>query len=278
MGLVLGDDWLWVAVEWSPPAYANFYAPDGLDSLTTVALLVAALVKVAFLWLILRAPAPGPLDRRAKALRRLLYLAVAYLLVLWFPIALLPGAVRAAFSFVLWTAIYVLYLLVIRWRSRVLRTTAAAIFTVDLAVMANELLDQLDLLELEWDGLVELGLGLSGAAATIITVVGQWRDGRWSRGTLIAGWSSVGVHMLVLPLNIFFGTIPSGSLVITITMDAVGLVSIVWMAATAREMSGEDRLADLTPARRRVISVGVATRRRSTWSSCSRVRRRSGSS
>ncbi|MFI0418728.1 hypothetical protein [Spongiactinospora sp. 9N601] len=258
MGLVLGDDWLWVAVEWSPPAYTDFYAPDGLDTMTTVALLVAALVKVAFLWLILRAPASGPLDRRAKALRRLLYVAVAYLLVLWFPIALLPGAVRAAFELVLWAAIYVLYLPVIRWRSRMLRTTAAAIFTVDVAVMANELLDELDLLELEWDGLVELGLGLSGAAATIITVVGQWRDGRWSRGTLIAGWSSVGVHMLVLPLNIFFGTIPSGSLVISVVMDAVGLVSIVWMAATAREMSGADRLADLTPARQRVIRVGVA--------------------
>ncbi len=42
VGLVLGDAWLWVAVEWSPPAYAGLDARDGLDTPTTVALLVAA--------------------------------------------------------------------------------------------------------------------------------------------------------------------------------------------------------------------------------------------
>ncbi|MEV6158266.1 hypothetical protein AB0L53_48815 [Nonomuraea sp. NPDC052129] len=91
---MLGDAWLWAAVEWSPPAYAEFYMRGGFDTPTTVVLLVAALVKAVLLWLILRAPAPGPLNRRAKALRRLLYLAVAYSLVLWFPIALLPDAVN----------------------------------------------------------------------------------------------------------------------------------------------------------------------------------------
>lgn len=255
---MLGDAWLWVAVEWSPPAYAGFYARGGFDTLTTVVLLVAALVKAALLWLILRAPVPGPLDRRAKALRRLLYLTVAYALVLCYPSALLPDAVDAAFQLALWTAIDVLYLLVIRWRSRMLRAAAGAMFAVELAGMADELLDELDLPELGSGGIVELGLMLGGVAATIITVVGQWRDGRWSHGTLVAGWLSVGVYALVIPLNILIGEIFSGSLAMPVMMDAVGLVSTVWIAATARELPAEDRPVDLPPGRRRVIRVAVA--------------------
>ncbi|WP_182909667.1 hypothetical protein [Microbispora sp. H13382] len=258
-GLVLGDAWLWVAVEWSPPAYAGFYGRAGFDTSTTVALLVAALVKAALLWLILRAPAQGPLDRRARALRRLLYLAVAYALVLWYPIALLPDAVDAAFQLALWTAIDVLYLLVIRWRSRVLRAAAGAIFAVELAGMADDLLDELDLPEIGSGGIVELGLMLSGVAATLVTLVGQRRDGRWSRGTQAAGWVSMGVYALVIPLNVRFAMIPSGAdLVIPVVMDALALVGTVWIAATARELPAEGRPADLPPARRRVIRVAVA--------------------
>ncbi|MEV0628196.1 hypothetical protein [Nonomuraea wenchangensis] len=149
-------------------------------------------MKAAFLWLILRAPLPGPLDRRARALRRLLYLAVAYALVLWYPIGLLPDAVDTASQLALWTAIDVLYLLVIRWRSRLLRAAAAALFAVELAGVADQLLDDLDLPQVHLGEVVGLGLMLGSAAATVLTVVGQWRDGRWSRGTLIAGWASMG--------------------------------------------------------------------------------------
>ncbi|GAA3613413.1 hypothetical protein GCM10022419_118140 [Nonomuraea rosea] len=255
---MLGDAWLWVAVEWSPLAHMEFYARDGFDTPTVVALLGAALAKAALLWLILRAPAPGPLDRRAKALRRLLYLVVANSLVLWYPIALLPDAVDAAFQLTLWTAIDVLYLLVIRWRSRLLRAVAGAVFAVELAGMANELLDELDLPELGSSDVVVWGLMASGVAATILTVVGQWRDGRWSRGTLAAGWLSVGVYALVIALNLLSGRIYSGHLAMLVMMDAVGLVSTVWIAATARELPVEGRPADPPPARRRVIRVAVA--------------------
>ncbi|MDP4500902.1 hypothetical protein [Nonomuraea turcica] len=257
-GLVLGDIWLWVAVEWTPPTYAEFYARGGFDTPTVVALLVAALVKAALLWVILRAPAPGPLDRRAKALRRLLYLAVAYALVLWYPIALLPDAVDAAFQIALRTAIDVLYLLVIRWRSRMLRAAAGAMFAVGLAGMANAVLDELDLPELGPGSILELGLMLSGVAATIITVVGQRRDGRWSRGTQVAGWLSAGVCALVIPLNLLSGRIFSGNPAMVVMMDAAGLVITVWIAATARELPAGDRPADLPPARQRVIRVAVA--------------------
>ncbi|MFI7036195.1 hypothetical protein ACIBI0_05880 [Microbispora rosea] len=256
MGLVLGDAWLWAAVEWSPPAVAEFYIRGRFDTPTVVALLVAALVKAALLWLILRAPAPGSLDRRAKALRRLLYLAVAYALVLRYPIALLPDAVDAAFQLALWTAIDVLYLLVIRWRSRMLRATAGAVFAVELAAMADVLLDELDLPELGSGYIVVLGLMLGGVAATLITLVGQRRDGRWSRGTQTAGWLSVGVYALVFPLDVF-GRMSGGDMTVPVMMDALGYVGTVWIAATARELPAEGRPADLPPARRRVIRVAV---------------------
>ncbi|MFI6927115.1 hypothetical protein ACIBIZ_44775 [Nonomuraea spiralis] len=258
MGLVLGDAWLWVAVEWSPPAYGEFYARGGLDAPTVVALLLVVPVKAAFLWLILRAPVPGPLDRREKALRRLLWMAAAVALVLWYPIALLPGSVDAAFQLVLWAAIDVLYLLVIRWRSRVLRAVAGVLFAVELTGMANELLDELDLPELGSGDLVQPGLMLGGVAATVVTVIGQWRDGRWSRGTLIAGWWSVGAYALVLPFNVLIGRISSGTAAMLVLMDAVGLVSTVWIVATARELSAERLPAEPPPARRPVGRVAMA--------------------
>ncbi|MEV0237775.1 hypothetical protein [Nonomuraea sp. NPDC050786] len=257
---MLGDAWLWVAVEWSPPSYAGFYTRDGIDTPTTVALLVAAPVKAALLWLILRAPKPGPLDRRAKALRGLLYLAVAYALVLWYPISLLPDAVVAAFQLALWTTIDVLYLLVIRWRSGMLRAAAGVMFAIELARMANELLDELDLPELGSSDIVEMGLMLCGVASTAITVIGQRRDGRWSRGTQAAGWLSVGIYALTVPLNLLLGTISSGGyLVVALVMvNAVWLVNTVWIAATARELPDGGRPAELPPARRRAIRVAVA--------------------
>ncbi|MER6511003.1 hypothetical protein ABT158_29570 [Nonomuraea sp. NPDC001636] len=126
-GLVLGDTWLWVAAEWAPPTFGELYTADGSDASVGLALFGAALVKAAFLWLILRTPEWGPLDRGERALRRLLYLAVAHALVLWYSVALLPDAVDAAFTLVLWAAVDVLYLLVIRWRSRLLRGAAGAV-------------------------------------------------------------------------------------------------------------------------------------------------------
>ncbi|MER5648094.1 hypothetical protein [Streptosporangium sp. NPDC002524] len=236
----------------------DFYTRDGFDTLTTAALLVAALVKAALLWLILRAPARGPLDRREKALRRLLYLTVAYALVLRYPIALLPEAAGAAFQLALWTAIYVLYLLVIRWRSRTLRAAAGAMFAAELIGMTDYLLDELDLPELGSGGIFEFGLMLAGVTATVLTVVGQRRDGRWSRGTQVAGWLSLSVYALVLPLNFLFGSMSSGSLALQVMMDAVGLVGLVWIAATARELPTQERPADPPPARRRAVRVAVA--------------------
>ncbi|MGW4404138.1 hypothetical protein ACWEJ6_08895 [Nonomuraea sp. NPDC004702] len=255
---MLGDTWLWVAAEWSPPTFGELSTADGSDASVGLALFGAALVKAALLWLILRTPERGPLDRGERVLRRLLYLAVAHALVLWYPIALLPDAVDAAFTLVLWAAIDVLYLLVIRWRSRLLRGAAGVLFAVELAGAANEVLDDLDLPELGPGGVIQAVLIGGGVLATLVTVLGQWRDGRWSRGTLIAGVSSVGVYALTIPFNLLVGGHFGGGLAMVIAIDAMGLLSTVWIAATARELPAEGRPADLPSVRRRGSRVAVA--------------------
>ncbi|MBB4919852.1 hypothetical protein [Streptosporangium saharense] len=255
-GLVLGDAWLWLAVNWSLPGYVRFHSSDGFDAPTTVALLGAALVKAAFLWLILRTPVRGPVNRREKALRRLLYLAVAYSLVLRYPADILPDTVIAAFQLALWTAIDILYLLVIRWRSRLLRVAAGAMFAVELAGLADALLYELDLPDLGTGVGVQLALTLGGLAVTVVTVIGQRRDGRWSRGTRALGWSSAGLQVLI-SLGFFADEI-FDNLAMLVMVKTVMLVNVVWIAATARELPPEGQPADLPPARRRAVRLTVA--------------------
>ncbi|TKK87958.1 hypothetical protein FDA94_15465 [Herbidospora galbida] len=258
-GLVFGDAWLWTAVQWSPPPFLEFYGVDEFDVATIVALLGAAVLKAAFVWSILRPPMRGPVTRREKALRLLLYAVVAYGLVGWLPMGLLPDAVVAVFLLVLWTAVDVLFLLVIRWRSRLLRATAGVLFTVELIGLANEVLDELDLPELGPRGYVDLVWFAAGAGVTVVTLAGQRRDGRWSGGTLVAGWSSLGVQALSFALYLLTGgRIPGPPLPVTVLMDAAEFVSLVWIAATAREMPADRRPMRPSPARRRLTRAATA--------------------
>ncbi|WP_157520797.1 hypothetical protein [Herbidospora daliensis] len=266
-GAVSSDALLWTAAEWEPAPHMEleFLARDGLDATAKAALIAAAVVKAAFLWLILRPLAPGPLNGRERALRWLLYVAVAHALVLWLPLGWLPDEVGLTFSLVLWGAINVLFLLVIRWRSRPLRVAAGAMFAIMTATTVNELLDEVNLLDLEPGLVVGVVLVVCGVAATVLTIVGQHRDGRWSRGTLIAGWVSLGDSVLVYPVVIVFESadaeIFSGpALLPQIVMDVSALVYTVWLAATARQMPGGGLPAEpLSPAGRRVVRVVVAS-------------------
>ncbi|MFF4985991.1 hypothetical protein ACFY19_02315 [Streptosporangium saharense] len=265
-GLVLGDARPWMVVDWSLAAYARLRVFDesgalnesgGFGAPTTVALLGAALVKAVFLWLILRTPVRGPLDRREKALRGLLYLTVAYTLVLRYLVYILPDAVGVAFQLALWTAIDILYLLVIRWRSRPLRVAAGAMFAVELAGLADALLYELDLPDLGTGIAIQLVMALGGVAVIVVTVAGQRRDGRWSRGTQALGWSAAGLQALMIPLDFLADGI-FDRLTTLVMVQTVTLVTTGWIAATARELPPEGHPADLPPARRRAGRLTVA--------------------
>ncbi|MFB9476205.1 hypothetical protein ACFFR3_42485 [Nonomuraea salmonea] len=236
VGLMRGEFWLWTAVVWSPPSFVPYVQPEPYGTVTIVTLLVAAAIKALFLWLILRAPRPGPLSGRERALRRLLYLAVAYSLILWWPFAVLPDEVAAVVQLIMWGAIDVLLLLVIRWRSRVLRAAAGVMFAIQILVMVEDLLDELDIWEFGWNDVAWWIYIAVCAAATVLTVVGQWRDGRWSRGTLIAGWLSLISFAFDFPIITFFEPPTSAWLASMVVSHVLGLLGVVWNAATAREM------------------------------------------
>ncbi|GAB2945035.1 hypothetical protein ACFMQL_33265 [Nonomuraea fastidiosa] len=235
-GLILGDDVLWVAVEWSPPPYIGFFhrSPYGLAVVT--ALLAAAPVKAAALWIILRPPEPGPLSGRERALRLLLYLAVADGLVLWAPISWISDAAGAAFQLALWAAIDTLLLLVIRWRSRVLRAVAGVMFACELALAVVDLLGSLGLTDAGYGTVYTVGSIVAALATTALTVAGQWRDGRWSRGTLGAGWLSTVSVASAYPVFFVGGSDFEGPLVWIVVTDVIRLTGALYLAATAREM------------------------------------------
>ncbi|WP_062429996.1 hypothetical protein [Herbidospora daliensis] len=259
VGLVLGDTWLWAAVQWSPPPFMGFYATDEFDPETIAALLGAAVLKAAFVWSILRAPVPGPVTGREKALRLLLYVVVAYGLVLWLPIDLLPSPVVTVVVLALWTTIDVLLLLVVRWRSRVLRAAAGVAFAVEVIGLADELLDALNLPQLGPRPYIDMVWLVSGLAVTLVTLAGQRRDGRWSTGTMLAGWASLGVHVLSVVVQfVSGGRVPGGPLSVTVLLDAAGFVGLVWYAGMAREMSADALPVIPSPARRRLTRAAAA--------------------
>ncbi|MEV0585501.1 hypothetical protein [Nonomuraea sp. NPDC050310] len=264
-GLVLGDAWLWVAVLWSPPIRwpSATTGEPGFSGLLTGLLVVAGLMKAGMVWLVLRAPRRGVLDRREAWLRGLLYLAVAVSLVLWLPLALLPDWARAALHLVLWSGIYGLYLLVIRWRSRGLRVAAGAVFAVETLVQVNDLLDELDLPEVGPWQVMEPVATFSGAVGTVVVLVGLRRDGRWSRGTLIAGWAFAGMQLLVVPLSwllepSIYAAFPERSLAMHLILHTTWLVGTGWTAAIAREMPAERGEAGVAPRWGRLARVGLA--------------------
>ncbi|WP_459802993.1 hypothetical protein [Herbidospora sp. RD11066] len=257
MGVLFSDGLLWSAAHWSYNDVLDYIEPHGFDTTMKVMLVLTALVKAVFLWLILRTPERGPLDGRARALRVLLYVAVADVLVLWIPFRFLPDEAELIFQLVLWTSINVLFLLVIHWRSPLLRAAAGVMFAVGSVGLIDELLDELDLPELPPHEIVYLVLMVAGLLGNVLTLVGQRRDGRWSVGTLIAGWLSLGVY---IPAFFYFTDFSFGGSGMSIGLDAIGLLGTLWIAATAREMAvGGGPVEDVHPGRQRLARVATAS-------------------
>ncbi|MET8867457.1 hypothetical protein ABZW11_31340 [Nonomuraea sp. NPDC004580] len=176
---------------------------------------------------------------------------MAYSLILWWPFAVLPDEVGAVVQLVMWGAIDVLLLLVIRWRSRVLRAAAGVMFAIQILVMVEDLLDELDIWEFDWNDVAWWIYIAVCVAATVLTVAGQWRDGRWSRGTLIAGWLSLTSFAFNFPIGTFFEPLTSAWPTSMVVSHVLGLLGVVWNAATAREMPVADGHPVAASSRRR---------------------------
>ncbi|WP_182904414.1 hypothetical protein [Microbispora sp. H13382] len=250
---------LWLAVLWCP---LDEFRADVLVDGHTVAVAVPVLLAILALktWMLRQVLAlprqAGPHgDRRAVWLRRLLYLAVAHAVVLRLPADLLPGFLEDSVELALWGPMQVLFALVLsgRW----VRLCAVAAALAASAALAENWLLPLTIAVMSSDGpslfpgepwlfpatpSLKIGIMLLSAAAPIwqtSILIGQHRDGRWSRATLAAGWLNLALT-LALPLAGagLEWVASSAAWPLTLLLDEGDDVMLaVWLARSAHELA-----------------------------------------
>lgn len=194
------------------------------------------------LWQVLRGPAlprAEGLPRDVVRLRRLLYAGVAGDLVLWGLVEELSGIVEYVASLALWTATLILL-------ARVVSGVSARFRAITLALGLIGTLTPTLLLFLDTPGFRVFGLPtLANLGWTVMTLIGQRRDGRWSGATIgvgrIALASSPAFPVLVLVFQgdwlLFDGSV--------LVVNALDVFTTVWLARTAHELA---RPADMPAA------------------------------
>ncbi|NRQ38367.1 hypothetical protein HII36_42045 [Nonomuraea sp. NN258] len=235
-----------LAVLWLPQdvLLAEFVRPDpvvAVAGLTVVAGLKAWLFQQIF-------TVPGrrarPADRRVVWLRRLLYLAVAEILVLWLVTYRFPDLTAEAVAGALWAPLYVLFVLVLDWRSAVLR--GLALVTAGLAALsvAGPALDEIPGVDVPE---VLYMLAMTGLLWQVLILVGQWRDGRWSDTTVNVGRVSLVLSLITMLLEAGLQAWLDRAAPDTIHVAAaVGVFHAVWLVRSAHELAGPETTG--TPA------------------------------
>ncbi|MFI6713040.1 hypothetical protein ACIBF7_41880 [Nonomuraea sp. NPDC050478] len=224
----------WLVTMWYPPDEIV-----GRSPLVPVLawLLLLGLVNAWMLWQVLRVPAPMALPMRSAAtwLRLLLYANVVWSLIPSF----LPDLVETVIGVVLRLSLLVLFTVVFTRSGLPFRLALLLFGLVEpVALLASGLVS---------DARPQLFLGPAakatvmavGAAALVVMallLLAQWRDGRWSRVTLLIGWGTFVSPFLVELVD----SLTSGSVIESIA-EAMDVLHIVWMARTAHELNHEPR-------------------------------------
>ncbi|MBB6348085.1 hypothetical protein FHU36_004630 [Nonomuraea muscovyensis] len=193
------------------------------------------------LWQVLRGPAlprAEGLPRSVVWLRRLLYAGVAGDLVLWELVEVLSDTVEYVASLVVWAATVILLVRVLSGVSALFRAITLALGLI--GVLAPALLFFLD-----GSGLQVISLlGLANFGCTVMILVGQRRDGRWSSATI-----NIGRAALIAPLAFpVLSLVRSEQLLFDgpgLVVNALGVLYTVWLARTAHELA---RPADMPAA------------------------------
>ncbi|MEV0595797.1 hypothetical protein [Nonomuraea cavernae] len=185
-------------------------------------------------WQVLRGPAlprAEGLPRGVVWLRRLLYAGVAGDLVLWELVDELSGTVEYVVSLVVWVATVILLV-------RVVSGVSAAFRAIALVLCLIGALTPPLLFFLDGPGRQVISpLVLASVGSTVMILVGQRRDGRWSDATI-----NIGRIALIAPL-----AFPVLSFVFQnewllfggpgLVVDSLGVFSTVWLARTAHELA-----------------------------------------
>lgn len=225
-----------VSMMWGRPMEGAWLAP----LLTAICVLNAWM-----LWQVLRGPvlprAEG-LPRSVVWLRRLLYIGIAGDLVFWELVEELSDTVEDLASTGVWVATVILLVRVV---SGVSARFQAIALTLGLIGALRPVLGFLDLRAPQM---------LAIFVWTVMILIAQRRDGRWSATTVIIGWISLApslVHPLISPLGEWLFEGPG------LVLNALGVFGTVWLARTAHELAGPTEDTTTRPAGSRVL-VAVA--------------------
>ncbi|WP_089207269.1 hypothetical protein [Streptosporangium subroseum] len=194
------------------------------------------------LWQVLRGPAlprAGGLPRDVVWLRRLLYAGVAGDLVLWEFVEALSNTVAYVASLVMWAVTMILLVRVVSGVSAWFRAIALALGLIGVLTPAP-------LFFLDGPGFQAISLlGLASIGWTVMILVGQRRDGRWSDATINIGRIAL-VAALASPL---FGLVFQSELLpfdgSWLVVNALGALTTLWLVRTAHELA---RPADMPAA------------------------------
>jgi hypothetical protein len=187
------------------------------------------------LWQVLRGPALPRTEGLTPGvvwLRRLLYAGVAGDLVVWELVEELSDPVEDVGSLLLWAVTVVLLTRVVGGVSARFRVVALVLgLTGVLAPALLFLLGDPDL------SMISL-LGLASCGWTVMILIGQRRDGRWSNATIDVGRLAL---VVLLASPVLSPALQSESSLFNglgLVMGTLGMLSTVWLARTAHELAG----------------------------------------
>ncbi|MEV4293016.1 hypothetical protein AB0K40_46555 [Nonomuraea bangladeshensis] len=249
LGLVVGSATpAWLVTMWYPPGEAV-----GRSPLLPVlgGLLLLGLVNAWMFWQVLRRPAPagGPMGRAARWLRVLLYADVVWLLIPSY----LPDLVETVIGLALWVPALVLLTVVVTGSGRFFRLALLLFGLVEpVRAVMDALADDAQPLIFA----IPVGVMVAGVAALVMMVMvllAQWRDGRWSRGTLLVGVGTFASPFLVALVD----ALTRGSTIESIA-EAMDVLYVVWLARTASELNRELNCEPRRPAPPRVPTAVTA--------------------
>jgi hypothetical protein len=190
------------------------------------------------LWQVLRGPAlprPERFPRGVVWLRRLLYAGVAGDLVLWDLLEELSGTGEYLASMTVWAITVILLVRVLSGVTALFRVIA---LVLGLSGMLTPPL--LFFLDGPTSQVISLrGLALASFGFTVMILVGQRRDGRWSSTTINFGTLAL-IATLAHPLLLFALQSASLQFGLSLAASVLGLCHTVWLARTAHELDGPD--------------------------------------
>lgn len=240
----------WLATMWYPPdeAVGEFPLIPVLGGL-----LLLGLVNSWTLWQILRGPTPVavPMGRAAIWLRRLLYADAVWLLVPSF----LPDLVETVIGVALWVPALVLLTVVLTGSGWPFRLAILLIGLVEpVRSLVSGLADdsKFHILTSTADRVSLMVAGVSAFVGMVMLLLGQRRDGRWSRVTLLIGLGVFASGFLVELVD----SLTRGSTIESIA-EAMDVLYLVWLARTGRELNREPR--QKAPLRVPTAVAAVAT-------------------